>query len=125
MFEKRRLFPSGDENATRRKWQKNIAGRQPRWRGGHAAAAQVPVVWCVDFIWTPFNIHTQSNPCILNYDLRRAYRNVTCLSRGLYVFEHNGHHYRLTELDHDFEINTNLNLVEDEWQYKCFRTQLN
>jgi len=37
------LFSSGDENEIR-KWLKNIAGRQPRRRGGYAAAAQVLVL---------------------------------------------------------------------------------
>jgi hypothetical protein len=44
IFETHRVFPSGDENAMRRKWRKNVAWRQPGWRGGYAAAAQVLVL---------------------------------------------------------------------------------
>ena len=63
------------------------------------------------FIWTAFNIHTVDSMYIQLWLKARLPEPNYRPSRGVSVFEHNGHHYRLAELYHDFEINTNFNLV--------------
>jgi hypothetical protein len=98
-------------------------------QGGAVGMLRPLRFWCFE-VWISFVLpliytHTvESMYTQLRLKARLPERNY-CLSRGVSVFEHNRHHYRLAELDHDFEINTNLNLVKDAWQCKCFRTHMN
>jgi hypothetical protein len=58
------IFLCAKESALRRKWRKNIPGREHGRRGGHAMADQIPVCWecgfqltyLVDRMYAPFRL---------------------------------------------------------------------
>lgn len=79
----RRIFPDGNESATRRTWRKNTARRLHRRRTGHAAAGQVPVCSSFDVSWTSL-IYTYSGPFAYQFGLAPGLpeRNC-CLGRGI------------------------------------------
>jgi hypothetical protein len=60
-----------NESVMRERWQKNIAGRQYRWLGGHVAADQLPTCWSMDFNWTLLCVICSWQLYVGNWDLRK------------------------------------------------------